>query len=735
MRRRRRSSRLPVLLVLLLLVVGGSVALARTNVFRGVVPAGPVAQAPPAVTPTPAPPSPDRTAERFFSAWERGDYDAMYDTLSAQARNVIPKERFVGRYRAINAGASIVSVSVTRQPARRPSAALQPSPAKGPKDSKTTSTPLPASQASMEAPYEVTMRSARFGDLAEENALPLVSEGDDWRVEWAPGLIFKGLTDQNLVRVLPDNPVRGSILDRKGRPLAAEGKVLSIGVIPKFVQDESQVVGVLSEHLGMKPEDVKARYARAQPDWWVPLRDLPQEKRPEAEAKLGQIAGIALRDKPMRVYPSGPIAAHLIGYVAKVNADDLKRLAAKGYEEDDFIGRQGIEAWGEETLAGEKGGKLVIATQAGATVRTIAERQAKAGGDVQLTIDVDVQRMAEKALGEKTGSVVILDARDNSILALVSHPAFDPNGFVLGFSVEEWKKLADDERRPFQNRASLSTYPTGSIFKVVTMAAGLEKGGYRPDSVFNSTGTWDGLGGGVVLRNWLPQGHGRINLVDGLGASDNIVFYELGKKLDTIDSTILPGFARQFGLGEAPGTVGLPEAEGTVPDPEWKRAKLRQGWYMGDTVNLAIGQGFLEATPLQVANLFSALAAGGSLRTPVLVRRAGVGTAAKEYGATEKRKLPVSPANLGAIREGMKRTAASAIGTANYAFKGFRIPTAAKTGSAENQNPDAHAWFAGYAPADAPEVVVTVMVEGGKAGGEVAAPLARQFLEAYFAGR
>ncbi len=732
MRRRRRSPSRAIGFVLIVLVVAGAaLVLARQELFQQ---NGPfklaVEQSAPTLPPTPMPPVPDQFAQRYFAAWERADYDSMYDLLSAQAKTGISKERFLARYRAINSGAAILSILVAPEPSRSGASGTQ-----SPTQSKSGSSPGQAPVPAASIPYKVTVRSARFGDITEENLLPLVREGDEWRVDWTPGLIFKGLTEQNVVRVTPDDPVRGSILDRNGKPLATQGQVLTVGVIPKFIENEKQVLSALGDYLGMKPEDVKARYANAQPDWWVPLRDLSLDKRPEATAKLGKIPGIALKEKEARVYPYSTMAAHVVGYVSKLNADDLKKLAPKGYEEGDYVGRTGIEAWADETLAGKKGGKLAVFSPEGTLVRTIAERPAKPGGDVQLTIDLDAQQQAEKSLGDKSGSIVLIDPRDNSIVAMVSHPAFDPNGFILGFSSEDWKKLTDDPRHPFQNRASLSAYPTGSIFKVITMAAGMERGGYRPDTPFDCTGTWTGLGEGIVLRDWLPQGHGRLDLTEGLVTSCNIVFYEIGKKLDGIDPTILPSFARQFGLGEATEMVGLEESEGTVPDPQWKRAQLGQAWYAGDSVNLAIGQGFLQATPLQMANLYAALANGGTLRTPVLVKRLGNGPEAKELTTQDRHKLPVSTGNLAAIRQAMKRVASSTTGTANYAFRGFRIPTAAKTGSAENQNPDAHAWFAGYAPADAPEVAIIVMVEGGKAGGEVAAPLGRQVLEGYFAGR
>ena len=256
-------------------------------------------------------------------------------------------------------------------------------------------------------------------------------------------------------------------------------------------------------------------------------------------------------------------------------------------------------------------------------------------------MDIDVQQQAEKSLGDKSGSIVVMDPRDNSVLAMASRPAFDPNAFLLGMSDTDFQKLLNDPRHPFQNRAVDSSYPTGSIFKVITMDAGLEKGGFTPTSAFDCNGTWTGLPG-VTMGDWKPEGHGHLDLTEGLTESCDIVFYELGKKLDSVDSNVLPDFARQFGLGEVTGLVGLDEVKGVVPDPAWKESVQHEPWYTGDAVNLAIGQGFLEATPLQMANVYATLANGGEVRTPVLVQKVGDGAEAKEYKYEAKRRIIAS---------------------------------------------------------------------------------------------
>jgi penicillin-binding protein 2 len=534
------------------------------------------------------------------------------------------------------------------------------------------------------------------------------------------------------VRVESENPICGTIVDRKGRVLAGQGSVLSIGLIPGSIKDEAAMLTAVSQYLGIDKDSIKAKYANAKPDWWVPLRDLSLDRLEEAKKKLGGLDGVVLREKAARVYPGKQLAAQIVGYCSAVTADDLTKLSAKGYEDGDFVGRVGIESWAEETLAGKKGGKIVIADANGQVERVVAERPAVAGGRVQLTIDLDLQRKAEDSLGDRAGSVVLLDSKTNAILAMASHPGFDPNSFVVGISDDEWKKLSEDGRFPFQNRPALSAYPPGSIFKVITTAAALEKGNFVSGCPFTCTGQWTAPGG-LKMGCWVLTGHGNIDLAEGLTESCDVVFYEVSQALNELDPNLLSNYARQFGLGKATGVVGLLEAEGTVPDPTWKSSNIKQEWYTGDAANLAIGQGYLETTPLQMANLYASLANDGIMRNPVLVARVDDGATGKHYQAEQTGKLPVSSANLKIIREAMKRVTASPKGTAYYAFEGFKTPTAGKTGSAENQNVQAHAWFAGYAPADQPEVVVLAMVEGGEHGAEVAAPLGRKLLEAYFA--
>ena len=652
-------------------------------------PAPPTLAAP---TATPVPKRPEDAANAFFTAWQQGHYSAMYDLLSADAQAATSRDVFVRRYTNIHDGTGELKLTVQ---------------ASGPPSDTG------------EVPFQVTRSLAIFGDVSEANTLPLVKDqAGVWKIAWQPGLIYTGLTATSTVRVTPDLPVRGRILDRNDKPLADNGSILSVGVVPGEIKDEAALLRALSEALGIAPETIKQRYQGGQPSWFMPIVTRPESDRAQLESTVGDVPGVALQDRPARVYPLGPAAAHVVGYVGHPTSDELKQLASAGYDESDWVGHSGMEAWAEEQLAGKKGGAIQIVDQSGRLVRTIAQKRAVSGADVHLALDSTIQQAAFEALGDKVGSAVVMDTADgsNDILALTSNPSFDPSRFVMGLTDQEWQALNGADR-PLVLRATESAYPTGSIFKVITMAAGMERGVARAADRFDCGLDWDGLPG-VTLHNWQPEGV--LNLSEALTESCNPAFYEIGLRLDQLDPAILPTYARMFGLGKPTGVQGVHEVAGTVPDPAWKQQQVKEPWTSGDSVNLAIGQGYLLATPLQMANAYAALGRGGALLPPELVA---------DQRPQPADSLKLSPATLSAILDGMRRVTSTPAGTAYYAFRDETLPIAAKTGSAENENPDAHAWFVGFTPPDKPSLLVLVMIEGGQHGGTVAAPVARTLID------
>jgi penicillin-binding protein 2 len=653
----------------------------------------PAAPTQPPVPPTPVPTRPEDAANAFLAAWQQGQYSAMYDLLSAGAQATTPRDLFVRRYTNIHDG--IGETHLTAQ-------------SSGP---ATTTDP-----SNTRVPFNVTHSLVLYGDVTETGTLPLLQEQNAWKIDWQPGLIFTGLTALSTVRVTPDVPVRGRILDRSEKPLADNGSILMVGVVPGEIKDEAALLKALADSLDLEPEIIKQRYQGGQPTWFMPIVESQAADRAALEARIGSLPGVALQERPARVYPLGAAAAHVIGYVGHPTADELRKLSSAGYDESDWIGRTGIEAWGEQRLAGARGGSIQIVDQGGRVLRNVAHKAAEPGQDIKLNLDAAIQTAAAASLGDKTGSVVVLDPRDNSLLALASEPSFDPNQFAIGLSDAEWQQM-NGPQHPLVLRATESAYPTGSIFKVITMAAGLEQGGFKPSNTFDCGLDWNGLAG-VTLHNW--QAQGTLNLIQALTQSCNPAFYAIGLKLDNLDPTILPNLARTFGLGQPTRAAGLHEVPGVVPDPDWKQKEIREAWTSGDSVNLAIGQGYLLATPLQMANAYAAFARGGDVLVPNLVAdqpRQAIGS------------VSLSPGTQGAILDGMKRVTSTSLGTAYYAFRDERLAIAAKTGSAENESPDAHAWFVGFTPPDKPSLLVLVMVEGGQHGGTVAAPVARSLID------
>jgi penicillin-binding protein 2 len=328
----------------------------------------------------------------------------------------------------------------------------------------------------------------------------------------------------------------------------------------------------------------------------------------------------------------------------------------------------------------------------------------------------------------------VLDPRDNTVVAMASHPTFDPNAFVGGLSAEEGARLLNDPKRPLMNRSIHATYPPGSTFKVITAAAGLERGGYTAQSRFPCPPVWTGLGPSVPKRNWVTTDEGMLTIAQGLMRSCNPVFYDIALKLDRIDPSILPSFAGGFGFGRPTGLNGLEEAAGVNPNDEWKQQHFGEGWFSGDSVNMGIGQGFLLVTPLQLANAYSAIARGGSLRTPLLVRElreAGTANVTQRFEVKEINRLPISPATLSVIREGTRMVTQDPRGTANYAFRGSSLNAAGKSGTAEDQGVQSHALFAAYAPWNNARGVAVVVLDDGNSGSLEAGPITRQVLEAW----
>jgi penicillin-binding protein 2 len=669
---------------------------------------------PPSLTPTSVPGRAEEVAEAFLAAWERSDYELMYNLLTPTSQATVTEDGLAHTYQAVAAEATITSVEAQLR------AALQE-----------------GEQAHVA--YAVTLDTALLGSLDVENEMTLRYEGGRWGVVWSPQLIFPQLTTGNLVHLTPRAPARANIYDRNGLGLAVEGAMVTVGVVPGQIEDEGTLLAELSRLLGLAPAEIQARYAGSPEDWFVPIADISVEQSQAHYATLSAIPGVDFREKTVRAYNG--IAPHAVGYLGAIPAEELSDWQSLGYSGDELVGRSGLERWGEPYLAGERGGTLSVVTPEGNVVAVLKDRPATASRSVYSTLDREFQRQVEELLGQRPGAVVVMDPRNGQVLAMVSYPRFDPNLFVGGISNENWQALANDPGRPLLNRAIQGTYPPGSVFKIVTLAAAMEGLGLTRQFTFNCTGWWTGLGPEWGKPCWLSTGHGVIDPVTALTASCDYSFYEMGLLLDGMDPLLLPDYARAFGLGDLTGLDDFAESPGLVPDNDWKLQTLGEGWAPGDSVNLSIGQGYLLVTPLQVARLMAAVANGGTLYRPQLALKVAAGPDSPELIVEPEAmgQLPISADTLAAIQEGLAGVTTSPRGTATHVFAGFPIPVAGKTGTAQvaelesdEQGTEPHSWFAAYAPVDDPQVVVVAVVEHAGEGSGTAAPLVRQVLAAYF---
>ncbi len=661
----------------------------------------------PAATPTPILSAED-TARAFLKAWSEADYIALYAMLAPSRQATISIDDFVARYRGIHAEALIRSVKTNFISAR---------------------------EESNEAEIKFVAMLDLFivGAVQQENTMLLRREDGRWGVLWTPGLIFTQLAQGGRVRFTPLASARADIFDRKGRALTTSQTQVVVEVVPLEMKNENAVLNALARVFGKTPAAIKAEYAKYPGDWRTPIGALTPEQV-KANLDALNLPGIHTETtKDVRTYPKAQIAAHAVGYVNQISADELAQFQSQGYREGDVIGKSGLEFWGESYLAGTRGGKLQIIAPDGAISATLAQAPAKQSQNIYATLDLDVQEIAEKALGNRVGAVVVMDVTNGAVLALVSRPAFDPNKLSQKLSAAELRALLNDPNDPLANRAAQGAYPPGSVFKVVAYAAAMEKGGYLPTNGFEDPGYWDGLGPNFRKFCWIypttGRGHGKLNFSSALTQSCNVVFYQVGQRLDQMDRNLLPNFARAFGLGARTG-IEIADAAGFVADPNAGQ------WRPGDPINLVIGQGNMLATPLQIANMLAAVANGGALYRPRLVARISSladGTE-KVFAPEVKAKLPVSAATLASIKDALRRVTTDPTGTAYSAFRGAKIISAGKTGTAEVlKEGEPHSWFAGYAPADNPRIAIAVIVEQGGEGSKTAAPIFREIVEKYFA--
>jgi penicillin-binding protein 2 len=533
------------------------------------------------------------------------------------------------------------------------------------------------------------------------------------------------LADNNRIRLIPRQPERGKILDREGRILAGSRLSYAVFLWPIANNETtwSPIADRLSEILNIPAEDIRNRLNQA--GYTSPfLVRIARGISPSQVTALAEFShelkGVQVEAEAVRNYPYGDLAAHVLGYTGEMTDEELARREDQGYRLGDVIGQMGVESAFESQLRGEWGGQQVEVDGMGRVLRVLGEKPSRAGHDVQLTIDLDVQRAAETALGSRNGAIVAIDPRNGAVLAMVSRPAFDPNLFSTHITNEQWEQLQGLEF-PFVNRA-LQGYPPASTFKIVTTTAAIESGRFSPDTVL-PTYPYVSVGG-IQFWDWNNAGFGPLGFAGAMAWSSDTFFYQTAMRMG---EQPLIQWTRRFGFGQKTGIeLGTEESAGLVPDEAWKQRELNEQWYIGDSINMSIGQGYLQASPLQVAVMFAAVANEGYRVTPHLLRD-------NEAAQNWRESLNISPEVMRLLQQGLRQVITS--GTGKALNVSTLPPIAGKSGTAEDPPRESHTWFGAYAPADNPEIVVVAFGENsGGGGGSVAAPMVRQVFEAYFNG-
>jgi len=690
----------------------------------------------PTVEPTPAPTptevdtqAPIRTAENWLALWSTGDYNAMYDLSTKEVQASTSRGAFASRYTQIaeEAGLTSISGAIVGQPSL-----------------------------SGQVTVDLTLQSNLVGAITERNVIPLVKEDDAWRVAWTPSLIFRQLGSSECIDFQGEIPKRGKILDRNGEVLAEDAPVARIGVIPADVSDRPAMLAALSPIVNMPASDIEAIVNRDgwDPSWLVPITDIPGEPNADLINRIQQIPGVVVQPAVARYYRQGALTAHITGWVSPATEEEVLNDETGAVHANEMVGQAGLEYGANELLAGKAGGALtVIDCESRAVSEEIARSEGTPPKDLYLTIDLEMQRQVDASLTAQESrdkrdglrsAAVYLDPRTGAVLAMVSHPTFDPNDAVQNTYTEEERQMLNDELlRPQANRATYEQYPTGSIFKAITTAAAMHYLDYTGDTPIDCPArftigeqSWDDW----VVENGLVA-QGPLTLHSGLVRSCNTVFYQLGAALDEEDPNALPEMTRAFGLGALTKIPYFPEVTGTVPDPQWKLDVVGDGWATGDAVNFAIGQGYMTATPLQMANAYAAIANGGTLLQPYIVDRVQDpnGGAFTQIGRrTVLGELPLTDAQIGDLQDALAEQPRNEAGVgSDKVFGDLDWPISGKTGTAQNEldgSEDPHSWFASYGGEDGEATIASVvMVENIGEGVSYAAPATRLVYDWYIA--
>ncbi|MCK9419900.1 MAG: penicillin-binding protein 2 [Nitrospirae bacterium] len=561
-----------------------------------------------------------------------------------------------------------------------------------------------------------------------------------WYLQAIKGAFYHEQAENNRIRPVKLRPPRGIIYDRSGRPLVENELVFDVSLIPEDTLDLDATIEKLSAIVKIAPDSIRkvlddATAVRTTYDPVKIREEAPWDEVARVESHQDDLPGAIIEPEHRRHYPYAGLAAHQLGYIGKVSPSQHKK------EQTDLgilTGQGGVEKVYDKLLRGVAGRRMIQVNAAGRKVKDLGIEEPRPGTDIYLTIDLDAQKAAEEGLGSRAGAVVAMDPNTGEILALASHPAYDPNIFPPGISPKDWVKLMNDPSHPMYNRAIQSVYPPGSTFKIIVALAGLDSGVIKLDDSVTCKGFL--MGGRRAFRCWKKGGHGPVSFHQALVESCDVYFYTMGER---IGWDRVAEYARKLGLGSLTGILLPDEKPGLIPTTAWKKKRTGEAWYPGDTFINSIGQGFVLVSPIQACQMMSAVANGGHFYRPLLLKR----TRNRETGEVHvfspehTSSITLDPGALQEVQSALVGVVNEPGGTAHGAATPLAV-VAGKTGtaqviaqkvagrklSAETQD---HAWFIAYAPVVRPKIAVAVLVEHGGHGGSAAAPIARKVIEEY----
>ncbi|MBM4137085.1 MAG: penicillin-binding protein 2, partial [Nitrospira sp.] len=549
-----------------------------------------------------------------------------------------------------------------------------------------------------------------------------------WQLQILEGSKYKKLSEANRLRIMAIPAPRGIIFDRNGIPLVKNSSYYCASIIPG--EFDNGKVETLAKVIKMPAEEIFDKLHKKSLSPFVPIKlkqGLPFQEVAYIESRKSDFSGLIIETDISRAYIYGDTGSHFIGYLGKLSPSQSKDPAFEDIPPDAFIGQWGVEKLFDKSLRGVPGKRIIEVDALGRELRMLQEKPPIKGEDIQLSIDINLQKKAEKAFGDRAGALVAIKPATGEILGMVSKPSFDPNLFTRGISSDDWIALARDKKNPMLNRALQSQYPPGSTFKIVTAIAGLEEGVITPETKVDCRG---GISYGIwQFGCWRKGGHGAVSLHRALVESCDVYFYEVGKRLG-IDK--IYEYATRLGLGKETGIKLGKERQGLVPNTKWKQENKKLPWFLGETFNCAIGQGYVAVTPLQMAVLMSAISNGGNLLMPALI---------KDYKPESHGNIRIRRETLEIIKKALSGVVNEPGGT-GWSSQSHMTKIGGKTGTAQVvQQKDGtrylperfrdHAWFVAFAPAEKPEIALAVFVEHGGHGGGAAAPIAKIAIEEY----